>query len=73
MFTVRVQYPDLSHTLECAQYTVTRKTPPVLTLYPSEGPVQGQNPMLTVALEKGIRAFVMNDDGNTVDMLGERR
>jgi hypothetical protein len=68
VFTVRVQRPELSHTLTCAQYTVTRRgEQQVLTLYADEGPLQGQSPILTTALEDDTRVFVMNDNGNTVD------
>jgi hypothetical protein len=69
VFTVRVQHADLSHTLTCAQYTTTRGDRQVLTLYPAEGPLQGQTPTLTVALENATRVFVMNEQGNTVDTL----
>ena len=69
MFTVRVQHADLSHTLTCAQYTVTRGDRQVVTLYPGEGPLQGQTPTLTAALDESMRVYVMNDSGNTVDTI----
>jgi hypothetical protein len=69
VFTVRVQKPDLSHTLTCAQYTVTRGEQQALTLYPDNGPLIGQTPIMTVALDESMRVYVMNDKGNTVDTL----
>ena len=54
MYTVRVQHSDLSHTLACAQYTTTRGEPRVLTLYATDGPLQGQTPVLTLAVEKDV-------------------
>ena len=71
MFTVRVQRSDMSHTLTCAQYTVERKPEgrQVLTLYPDYGPLMGQTPVVTTALDESTVVYVMNKDGNTVDTL----
>lgn len=73
MYTVRVQHADVSHTLPCAQYTVTRGPSKTLTLYAAEGPLQGQVPTLTIALDPSIRVFIMNAEGNTIDTIQDQR
>lgn len=75
MYTVRVQRADLSHTLPCAQYTLTRGTNRVLTLYAADGPLQGQVPLLTAAIDNGEldAVFIMNSDGHTIDTIRPRR
>jgi hypothetical protein len=74
VFTVRVEERKDAKISECRQYTVHRVDGRViLTLYAEPGPLETQVPLATVALEGGMRAFVMNDNGKTVDVLrGER-
>ncbi len=73
VYTVRVQKTDVSHTLPCAQYTVTSGDRKVLTLYSAEGSIRGQVPVLTVPIDEDTPAvFIMNQQGNTVDTIRYR-
>lgn len=70
MFTVRLVQSRTTHVSQCAQYVVHKKEGrTILTLYSAEGPVATQVPVATMALEADERAFVMNDNGKTVDSI----
>lgn len=73
-FTVRIERGREAHVVACKAYRKTERPDgvAVLTLYPSDGPVENQVPTMTLAVDEDRRVFVMNESGNTVDTLRSR-
>lgn len=75
MFTVRIEqkFPDDSiktRVLTCAQYQVEEhKGRKIMSLYDQPGAMEGQVASTTLVCDDEQRAFVMNDQAATVDIV----